>query len=61
MSGVKGKSGRKSGDGVFTGRKKTLKNPKKFFGYKLFQGNNIEELEKEVNDSIKKDMSYILT
>ena len=28
MSGVKGKSGRKSGDGVFTGRKKTLKNPK---------------------------------
>ncbi len=35
MSGVKGKSGRKAGEGVFTGRKQTLKNPKKFLGYKV--------------------------
>ena len=48
MSGVKGKSGRKSGDGVFTGRKKTLKNPKKFFGYKV-EDYEYEEMRSNLN------------
>ena len=54
MSGVKGKSGRKSGDGVFTGRKKTLKNPKKFFGYKV-EDYEYEEMRKNLNEYMKEN------
>ena len=46
MSGVKGKSGRKAGEGVFTGTKQTLKNPKKFLGYKV---EDIEYEEMRIN------------
>ena len=51
MSGVKGKSGRKSGEGVFTGRKKILKNPKKFFGYKV-EDYEYEKMRKNLENYI---------
>ena len=54
MSGVKGKSGRKSGEGVFTVRKKTLKNPKKFFGYKV-EDYEYEEMRSNLNEYIKEN------
>lgn len=54
MSGVKGKSGKKSGEGVFTGRKKTLKNPKKFFGYKV-EDYEYEEMRKNLNEYMKEN------
>ena len=60
MSGVKGKSGRKAGEGVFTGRKQTLKNPKTFpnffTSYPIkFLGYKVEDFEyEEMRMNLKK-------